>query len=561
MQRKVFITVLGTGFYGKCQYSYGDFTSSPTRFIQLATMEWIGAKEWSADDVAYIFVTQKARTSNWMVENNKKLSPKGNIEDYVCLREELACFPCGVEPVDIPDGKDEQEIWQIFQIVLSKLLDNDKIYMDFTHGFRYLPMLLLVLGNYAKFLLSNIQVMSMSYGNFEARDPKTNICPFVSLLPLAALQDWAIAAADYKLNGFVDRLANMSNGDLKPLLRDDEKRTEDAKALNQLIKRLEEWCKERLYCRGMNVINAETQKKITRYLAKVSNVVIAPLHPLLGHFRETINTEVRQNDVANMFDAARWCFEHKQYQQSVTFLEEGVVSFFSQRHSIALNDRKKRGLITKAVNYQYKVFHDKSTEDFIIAPEDKHLFDKIIKDPLLDDKELVEQISALIDFRNDYNHCGMNESPTSPNRFLTISERLYENIFSRLFNASPFIPPRPSLFINLSNHPVEKWSPIQHDAAAAYGRVMDIPFPPIQPDATTDDIHEQADEYVKKILEINSSHDVIVHIMGEMTFTYSVVERLKALGIRCVASTTKRNVTEQNGQKTSTFEFVQFRDY
>ena len=60
-----------------------------------------------------------------------------------------------------------------------------------THAFRYLPMLVLVLANYAKFL-KNVTVKSLTYGNYEAREG-TN-APIVNLLPIAALQDWTTAA-------------------------------------------------------------------------------------------------------------------------------------------------------------------------------------------------------------------------------------------------------------------------------------------------------------------------------------------------------------------------------
>lgn len=38
--RKVFVSVLGTGFYEECRYE----GSKPTRFIQQATLEWLKAE-------------------------------------------------------------------------------------------------------------------------------------------------------------------------------------------------------------------------------------------------------------------------------------------------------------------------------------------------------------------------------------------------------------------------------------------------------------------------------------------------------------------------------------
>ena len=46
MARKVFMSVLGTGFYSECTY-VGANTRTQTRFIQEATLNEIGAKAWT----------------------------------------------------------------------------------------------------------------------------------------------------------------------------------------------------------------------------------------------------------------------------------------------------------------------------------------------------------------------------------------------------------------------------------------------------------------------------------------------------------------------------------
>lgn len=116
------------------------------------------------------------------------------------------------------------------------------------------------------------------------------------------------------------------------------------------------------------------------------------------------------------------------------------------------------------------------------------------------------------------------------------------------------------MFINLTNHPSENWSEEQLNAARHYGEIVDIPFPSIEPDATTNDIIELAEQIIDKIKSIDSS--AVVHIMGEMTCTYHVVFRLKELGITCLASTTKRNnIITPDGKEIPVFKFVQFREY
>lgn len=116
------------------------------------------------------------------------------------------------------------------------------------------------------------------------------------------------------------------------------------------------------------------------------------------------------------------------------------------------------------------------------------------------------------------------------------------------------------MFINLTNHPSSGWSEEQLKAAQQFGEVVDISFPIIEPDFTSEDVNELANEVVDNIILLDAHPTV--HIMGEMTFTYAVVSQLKAKGITCVASTTERLVKMMpDGKKISQFKFVQFREY
>ncbi len=116
------------------------------------------------------------------------------------------------------------------------------------------------------------------------------------------------------------------------------------------------------------------------------------------------------------------------------------------------------------------------------------------------------------------------------------------------------------MFINLSNHPSELWGQEQIEASRAYGRIVDMAFPNILPTYSIDDVKKMAETYVEKIAEYDG--EVIVHLMGEMTFTYQLLTMLKARGITCVAATTERKVsTTADGRKLSEFRFVSYRSY
>ena len=117
------------------------------------------------------------------------------------------------------------------------------------------------------------------------------------------------------------------------------------------------------------------------------------------------------------------------------------------------------------------------------------------------------------------------------------------------------------MLINLSNHPSDKWTAAQLTAAeTAYGRVEDLPFPHIAPDADTEGVVKLAKEYAQKIAEY--PQPLTVHLMGEMTFLVALLQILQAQGIKVICSTTERIVLEEkDGKKTLQFQFCQFREY
>ena len=118
------------------------------------------------------------------------------------------------------------------------------------------------------------------------------------------------------------------------------------------------------------------------------------------------------------------------------------------------------------------------------------------------------------------------------------------------------------MFYNISNHPSKYWPQNQlSEAHQIAGEVVDIPFPEVSPYDSATEIHLKAKLFAQAITDRLAEGDV-VHIMGEHTFMFSLVSFLLKKGVRCVASTTSREVAySKNGDKISQFHFVNFRDY
>lgn len=119
------------------------------------------------------------------------------------------------------------------------------------------------------------------------------------------------------------------------------------------------------------------------------------------------------------------------------------------------------------------------------------------------------------------------------------------------------------MFINLSNHPSDKWTAEQISAAKAMSEdIADYSFPVVDPAWSSSRIRLEAEKVAGEILQRYGSENLVIHVVGEFTLSYALIVLFKKAGVRCVASCSERMVVEQeDGSKVSRFSFVQFRDY
>ena len=354
MARKVFVSVLGTGFYEPCRYTNGSFVSSDTRFIQQATLEYLKVNNnWTtrnADgavvDRIIILLTNGAKGTNWDKNIAKRMNYKtGHEEDYVGLEQALQDMnlPCPIETIDILDGKNEEEMWKIFNAVYDALKPNDELYFDLTHSYRYLPMLVLVLSNYAKFL-KDVKVKHISYGNYEARNTETNEAPLMDILPLTMLQDWTFAAADLIQNGNIKKLKELKEDNaLIPMLRQRGKQNVDRKvaegSLNNFINALHNFLDDMKLCLGPNILKGENVNEIVNCHERIVEEfegIIAPIPPIINKIQLSLHgfeqtDSLHFESIKNGYMSAKWCYDHQLYQQAATILDENITTDFCQR--------------------------------------------------------------------------------------------------------------------------------------------------------------------------------------------------------------------------------------
>lgn len=431
MGRKVFISFLGTNNYKECVYvskSLGE--SSVVTYVQDAILQ-IVSKNWSSNDKAYIFLTQGAKEKHW-----------NRLQDVLNEYQ----YPFEIEPVfPIHEGYSEDEIWSIFRKVYEKLDYRDEIFLDITHGFRSLPMLSMVLLEYAK-TLKRITVSKIFYGAFEALgeaykieqiypNPIDRKTPLLELTAFSQLQEWAIATSDFIEFGNAKKLIHtLKFSDFSSSNHSKSARGNIKKVLTLFAQNLQALTGMYATNRGQEIIEAqvhqaifdslETLETYSRELPKLS-----PLTELLEKIKFRVNG-YQENDVRNGIIAAEWCLNSNLIQQGITLLQEFIITICLNQIEFDYQNRLYRVICSALLGKDNRTPYEfKSNDsDEVDRSLELSLIDKIEQLPYYDQiKEIYNDLGA--QHRNDIQHAGFShKTPKESSEFSKCLERNLKKI-------------------------------------------------------------------------------------------------------------------------------------
>ena len=434
MARKVFISILGTGYYNRTKY-YSDKVDSfvETRFVQEATLKLL-TQDWDKNDHAYFFLTKSARESNWNdpAQTNHTLVRRGERDTYTGLSKILKGMALAYQydTIDIPDGNNEEDIWKIFQIVYNRFSKNDEIYFDITHAFRSIPMLVMVLINYAKFL-KNIKVKSITYGNWESRNEE-NLSPIIDITSFSELQDWTNAANNFVNFGNSGSISELANKKIKPILRETKGADEIANGIRNFSKNItqltEALSTNRAFLFEEGILTSKILKEIN---ILEQHKIIEPLKPLLNKTKEKIESFSENDPVLNIFRAVRWCLDANLIQQAYSLLREGMINYilsivFPDEYPQYQVDPTFRELVSAALKIISENLQETNWNE--IAKKNKEFIQKIIEFDLLSD--LIKEYVSLGQYRNDIMHAGFRSDRHEASKLIKKIEKSYNTIYS-----------------------------------------------------------------------------------------------------------------------------------
>ena len=301
------LSFIGMGNYQETMYTYGE-SRVTTAFFPLFILEIFNP------DIMNVFITKEVREQKWQ-----------EFQDALPVQ-----YKEKVKPVEIPKGASTEELWQIFQTIVTTVSNEENIIMDTTHAFRSIPMLALVAAQYLR-ATKGVIVKGIYYGAFEART--NNHSPVFNLSPFIELMEWTDALYIFNQTGNASGIAQILRE--KQNLHHIQKNTEK---LPKRLKTFGNW----LDAISINLLQLKTRsalKAIThlpQVLQDAENDVqsyVPPLAVVLEQSLEQIiqlgHSEPNKLDV-NLLNKERalirWYGDHGHYLHALGLLREHIIN-------------------------------------------------------------------------------------------------------------------------------------------------------------------------------------------------------------------------------------------
>lgn len=446
-----FITVLGTSLYTDCIYAIeGTEFAYNTPFAQMATLNYIVSVCGKCDRIT-VFVTEKAEEKNWYTREytekecqdleRRKLEVKsGQLKIGLKQMMEEEFPDTIIESIRIREGRNKEEINEIFEFMYDAIQPDETIYFDFTHGLRNIPMQALTVIHYAK-VLKNIQVGGMYYGAFELGEKKEDGSFYVNLLNMSAcsaILDWTNAADSFIKGGSSNQIEKLYKERVRPG-REEQYSTRTLERLCDLTNCLNT-SRGKAGKNGRSSIQKAYEYFKINYIEmqkSLHRISERPLLRLFDKIEEDVKIfdrkcysckgerEVYLENTATGMAAVEWAIRKGLTQQGFTALEETIKTYLCEAYEIPAEEELTRdSIVGSTVKFLANRYNDakKSAKD---------------KQVLSGDEWIMLNIDKLKKSRREelYANNGFQELPESERKFyLQKVDEMMPNLSMDLIN-------------------------------------------------------------------------------------------------------------------------------
>lgn len=282
---KLILTAVGDDDYEIVSYQWGERQAVQHKLIQHALAEWFPGSKM------FVLATNEAEEKYGKAISND-------------LKAEI---------VHIPRGSNEGEYWKIFNTIKEKIPPGVDLVLDITHGFRSLPVLVLLAVSFLR-AAKQVRVKHVLYGVHQKGE---RIAPVIDLVTFISMLDWASATNRFLETGDVRRLAQIP-GAFSKNLEDSIRHLQVFSTALQLHYPLQagQAAQEGLESLG------QVREKLPEPMKILENRLIDSIRPMAF-----TDQDPQERQLLALFNQILWYRQHGHYEKAVGLASEWVHLF------------------------------------------------------------------------------------------------------------------------------------------------------------------------------------------------------------------------------------------
>jgi CRISPR-associated DxTHG motif protein len=406
---KILLAGLGTSQYKRVTYQVTEEQQHTSEYFSVAL-----ASVMECDKVI-VLTTESAKILHWDE-----------------LKRQLNALNITCEQVNIPDGKIESELWDIFDAIADYIPEGSSIVLDITHSFRTLSLIFLVSLSYLR-AVKSVTIDGVYYGAFEAVNNDkdlTLVRPVFDLTNFMTLLDWSYAG---KL------LDDFGNGEVVgQLLKERQTKiarsgteTEIPKKLKTVGEKLNE------QSLALDLVRPDEIMERSHIVMKELNLIAnelkwaKPFKHLLDKFNKQSdefatntlrNEEQLKINLMRQLKICQWYCKHKRFLAASLLQRELLVSWFMYQQQYDVDS-----IYNGKKDSDDKSFRELSENSLNKLKHDRKKIDSVIPN-LVTEIDVVQLWDIISTIRNDIAHTGMRREPTPAKKLVEKIKKIQDNM-------------------------------------------------------------------------------------------------------------------------------------
>lgn len=347
-----------------------------------------------------------------------------NHDNWFGLQERLSRLGKPPIPVDITEGRTEEDQWRTFAALASEIAPETEIVIDITHALRSIPVIGVALATYLQ-QTRGVKVKEIVYGAHELKDREANTTPVVNVSPFLEMVEWVTAARMLSVSGDSRLLA-----DLLQSKTADGRARKHGNALSRLGNRLRETSEAIALNRPKEV--ADRARKVIAAIDALPDTfepASAPF-PLIRDAVQRTYEPIQAEGLEGVLQLVEWYIERGRILQAVTLASEWLISFTGERLQQPFEKRADRERISGSLSAAARRRRGAQTEEGDPKRECLDLSSAQYE-------SLVQEWNWFSELRNDLAHCGYRECSTRPEKIMKKAKEIPARLKGLLEASNP----------------------------------------------------------------------------------------------------------------------------